>query len=549
MTLPYPMNDEQWNMLIQDVAESFDEVTISRGFQYYKQNRVQGLTMTAPQCVEAFVHGNDEYHVEMNLVFFSMSQCNCPVDRNCKHMIAVLLEYAFEQGRPANMLVNARSIAATKAKADQLSHNSKYNNVGQFKAKKSETQSRLMEQATHIPTMKVEQWHDLFEQCTIHLPQDIRSSQYVEQALSLILQLKPKLPADVEHIFMLNVHLFVLTKIIYKRIHPSEYYYAQIERSTDPTLTDLLETVETYFANGVEIAVKPDNQSLLQQTLAYVREEMLKAPSEKRFYLDIYYSYWHYWISPHARDEKPYTEELFQLEEAGRKLGSILSRFPWYMAQTRMNFYMGQDEQAWKLLKEAKNVSTIPSDMSIYFLYYLSHQQQWHRLLNWLTALPPLFRSYRREYLHKFMEFWELIITHLPDAEESMWDTLVAMLPYSRPIYEEKLLQQGRWKQWMDYHLSSGSDPSEFRVSELQPMEKNAPEVLLPFYHQAVERYVMIKNRDGYKAAVKLLKRLAKLYKRLKHEDRWDQYITAFVVRYSRLRALQEELRKGKLIQ
>jgi hypothetical protein len=276
---------------------------------------------------------------------------------------------------------------------------------------------------------------------------------------------------------------------------------------------------------------------------------MLKAPSEKRFYLDIYNSYWHYWISPYASDEKPYIEELFQLEEAGRKLGSILSRFPWFMAQTRMNFYMGQDEQAWKLLKEAKNVTTIPSDMSIYFLYYVSHQQQWHRLLNWLTALPPLFRSYRREYLHKFMEFWELIITHLPDAEKSMWNTLIAMLPYSRPIYEEKLVQQGRWKQWMDYHLSSGSDPSEFRVSELQPLEKNAPEVLLPFYHQAVERYVMIKNRDGYKAAVKLLKRLAKLYKRLKHEDRWDQYLAAFVVRYSRLRALQEELRKGKLIQ
>jgi hypothetical protein len=548
VTLAYPMNDDQWNMLIQDVAESFNEVTISRGFQYYKQNRVQGLTMTAPQFVEASVQGNEEYHVEMNLDFFSTSHCDCSVDGTCKHMIAVLLEYAFEQGRPANMLVNARSIVATKAKAEHSSRASK-NNVLQFRANKSVLQSRLTEQASHIPTMKVEQWHELFEQCINQLPQDIRSQQYVEQAFSLILQLKPKLTTDIEHIFMLNVHLFVLTKIIYKRIHPSEYYYANVGRSSDPTLTELLETVESYFANGVEIAVKPQNQSLLEMTLAYIREEMLKEPSEKRFYLDIYNSYWHYWMSPFANDDRPYIEELFQLEDAGSKLGSILSRFPWFMAQARMNFYMGQDEQAWKLLKEAKSVSTIPSDMSIYYLYYLSHHQQWPRLLNWLTALPPLFRSYRREYLHKFMDFWELLIIHLPEAEKSMWDTLIAMLPYSRPIYEEKLLQLGRWKQWMDYHLSSGSDPAEFRVSELQPLERNAPELLLPFYHQAVERYVMIKNRDGYKAAVKLLKRLAKLYKRLKQEDRWDQFVATFIVRYSRLRALQEELRKGKLIQ
>jgi uncharacterized Zn finger protein len=82
----------------------------------------------------------------------------------------------------------------------------------------------------------------------------------------------------------------------------------------------------------------------------------------------------------------------------------------------------------------------------------------------------------------------------------------------------------------------------------LQPIEKDAPELLLPFYHQAVERYIAHKNRDGYKAAVKLLKRLSKIYKKMKREEPWEQFITALAVRNSRLRALQEELRKGKLI-
>jgi hypothetical protein len=547
MTLPYPMNDEQWNTLIQDVAEGFTEVTISRGFQYYKQNRVHELMMSAPQYVTAIVQDDEPYNVEMSLDFFGTSQCNCPTDGNCKHMVAVLLEYAFELGRPANMLVNAKSIVATKARFEHISRASK-NNTLQSKVRNSEHQATINKLATQIPTMKVSEWHHLFDQVTSSLPQDIRSVQYVEQALQLILPLKPKLNMDIELFFMLNVHLFVLTKIIYKRIHRAEYYYANVGLSADPTLTELLETVENYFVSGVDIAVKSDNQSLRKMTLAYIRDEMLKEPVNKRIYQDIYNNYWHYWINPSSSDELPYADELFELEDAGNRLGSIVSRFPWLMAQARMNFYMAHDEQAWRLLKEAKRVTTIPSEMSIYYLYYLAHHQQWQRLLTWLTALPTLFRSYRRDYLNTYMEFWELTLIHLPHAEQSMWDTLITMLPYSRPIYEEKLLQQGKWTMWMDYHLSSGSDPAEFRVSELQPLDKHAPEVLLPFYHQAVERYVLIKNRDGYKAAVRLLKRLAKLYKRLKQEQRWDQYMEAFVARYSRLRALQEELRKGKLI-
>ncbi|MEX2416414.1 MAG: hypothetical protein WD424_09740 [Paenibacillaceae bacterium] len=536
-------------MLVQDVADNFDEVTISRGFQYYKQGRVEGLTMSAPQYIEACVQGSDEYNVEMNLDFFSTSHCDCPVEGFCKHMVAVLLDYASKQGRPVNMLVNAKSIVVTKPSFSPSAHTLNYSKAVQLAAKKSESKSKLMEHSAKIPTMSVIEWHELFEQRTSQLPQNIRSFEYVEHAMKLILQLKPKLANNVEHFYMLNVHLFVLSKLIPKRNHYSGHFYSQSGHYADPTITDMQETIETYFTSGDAMAVKPDNQSLLQQTLAYIRGQMLMESSEKRYFLDVYHSYWHYWICPYTNDSKPYTEELLKLEQAGRELGSSLSRFQWLMAQAWMSFYMAKDEEAWMLLKDAKTHTTIPSDMSMYFLYSLSQQQQWNRLLNWLTILSPLFRSYRRDYLYKYMEFWELAVNYLPDAEKSMWDTLVAMLPYSRPIYEEKLVQQGRWKQWMDYHLSMGSDPSEFRVSELQPMEKNAPEVLLPFYHHAVERYVMHKNRDGYKAAVKLLKRLAKLYRKIKLEERWELYLTAFISRYSRLRALQEELRKGKLLQ
>ncbi len=181
-------------------------------------------------------------------------------------------------------------------------------------------------------------------------------------------------------------------------------------------------------------------------------------------------------------------------------------------------------------------------------LQALSKSGAWPRLALWLETVGPWLSSYRKGSLEPYLVYWEKTVQHLPEAEPRMWETLLRMLPYSSDIYEQSLLTHGKWQQWMDYHLSAGREPADFRVSDLQPIEKHAPELLLPFYHQAVERNVLEKNRHSYKAAVRLLKRLDKLYKKLKQEDRWELFFTAFSRRHSRLRALQEELRKGKLL-
>ena len=58
---------------------------------------------------------------------------------------------------------------------------------------------------------------------------------------------------------------------------------------------------------------------------------------------------------------------------------------------------------------------------------------------------------------------------------ERMWSSLADMLPYSKDIYQNALITHGRWREWIDYQLSTGREPLELRVSELAPIEKNAP--------------------------------------------------------------------------
>lgn len=61
------LDDAGWSRLIQDAAYYFDDLALKRGFQYYKQKRVSGLTAVPPGLVTAFVDGTERYSVEIVL--------------------------------------------------------------------------------------------------------------------------------------------------------------------------------------------------------------------------------------------------------------------------------------------------------------------------------------------------------------------------------------------------------------------------------------------------------------------------------------------------
>jgi hypothetical protein len=79
-------------------------------------------------------------------------------------------------------------------------------------------------------------------------------------------------------------------------------------------------------------------------------------------------------------------------------------------------------------------------------------------------------------------------------------------------------------------------------------VEKEDLHLLLPLYTQAAERYILQKNRSSYRMAVKMISRLQTIYKKLKKLDQWQAYYRHIVNQYSRFRAFQEELAKGKWI-
>ncbi|KOY14252.1 SWIM zinc finger family protein [Paenibacillus xylanivorans] len=587
MNIPNEMNmdDAQWQQLIRQVAEHFNNLTIMRGFQYYKQKRVGPLTYTEQNGILAEVQGSNDYEVTLSLQSLNTSHCTCPVGSRCKHMIAVLMSYAEQLGRPVHGIVNAHSSTALKQAPKPASlataGRSDYASHEEDLTTPDNQYSQIKERATELAELEIAEWHELFRACLKRLGTGTPSTSYVQAAADELYSIKPKLSAGMDQLFELHVQLYLIRFCVPGRnsithtpvylSYPAQLAVDALQKGLEQILSRPLDLSDL---KGTKLE---QHWKRLEETSAYLRTQMISETSSMMFFTPIYRQLWLNWIVPHLQENrKTLDSELEFLQEmengltaasippkpgesvlsvanltengSGAPIKSVTLPLPLVLAQSWMYFHLGQDEQAWQRLTSGSSAYGIPPEHLLHFLHVLSDSLEWKRLSEWLVQLGPLLANRRNSPLNDYMQLWDTAIHHLPDVEHRMWDTLVSMLPHSRPAYEEAMHSRGQWRRWMDFQLSTETEPLEFRVAVLQPIEKDAPELLLPFYHQAVDRYIGHKNRDGYKAAVKLLKRLSKIYKKLKQEEHWEQFITTLAVRNSRLRALQEELRKGKLI-
>lgn len=503
----YVLDQAEWDKLITDTAYYFDDLTLKRGFQYFKQNRVQTFSISEPRKMRALVEGREAYHVYISLDHFSGSYCDCPVAGPCKHMAAVLMHYAHAQGRSVALLANAKATASLPKAAAAANPADNGNRI-----------ALLKKLSGLIPEATVAQWHEYMQLLAGPLDHTVRNPQYVSRALNAIQEAGPPLSPVAGRLFRLHAQLFVLGKLLQPALpgaanaglgYSLGYYTAIAVSELQTDITGLMQ-------QPLPLGEEPAEWPRLLDTASYLRGQMLAEgrdrSREQPYFSACYDLLWRRWLSPNADGPALYSDELEALRQAEGELTAPHSRQALQLAEGRMYFLLGDDRAAWELLHKASERPGIHPDELLGFLAPLSEAGHWSRLAAWLAETGPLLTS-RLYNLNDYARHWMDAVRHIPETEPLMWETLSGMLPLSREIYQELLLQYGRYQEWMDYQLASGKTPADFRVTDLQPLEKNAPELLLPFYHQAVERFVLEKNRHSYKSAVKLIKRLAKLYK------------------------------------
>jgi uncharacterized Zn finger protein len=79
----------------KDIETWAGGTTVSRGKNYLRQGRVADLALTDDGGLIAWVKGSERYatKVDMDENGLLESTCTCPYERDCKHGVAVVLEY------------------------------------------------------------------------------------------------------------------------------------------------------------------------------------------------------------------------------------------------------------------------------------------------------------------------------------------------------------------------------------------------------------------------------------------------------------------------
>lgn len=512
------LNDEQWEELLEQVGRHFNEVTLSRGYQYFKQQFVESLRITAEdRVVQGKVTGTETYQVVLNLNRFASSTCTCPVRSNCKHLAAVIMELADRLGYPASQVVNARMYQ-----------------------KRVQTAVPAQSALQQLPQLDVAGWHAFWEEATSFVKPAYDPGKYTEMLRHQLQRLSPRsipFTAVDWHYYELHQHLFVLRKLkeLDAQGQASHYTAFALQRMYE----DVQHTLRQQSA-AFNLTLSTER---LTQTLRYMRQQIAEEPGLRMRDYGLYMALWKALIASRPEAEGWVSQELDELEQLP---GESLS-FPLQALKAFHYLQQSRIEEAWAALEASDSFTQAPASLFLPFLNHLSASRNWKALVDWLSRMRPQFQHLRGQEFQVYMAFWKEAAVHRPEVEEPMLDFLRGMLPLSTPFIENWLYEQHRWKPWLEIQLWLGRDPLQYRVSVLQPIEKEAPELLVPYYHQGIEFYVSQKNRQNYKLAVKLLKRLFKIYKKLKRIDRWEGFLDGFLDGHNRLRALHEEIKKGKL--
>jgi len=129
------------------MIECTSGTSLWRGYDYYKENKVENLIETSPGIFSANVEGNSDkpYIVEIDVAHPRKSKCNCPhADGKrivCKHMMAVYFAvFPEEAQRIYNEAIEYQE--QEDKRAEEL-----YEKVRQhvWKMKKNEAQQALLE--------------------------------------------------------------------------------------------------------------------------------------------------------------------------------------------------------------------------------------------------------------------------------------------------------------------------------------------------------------------------------------------------------------------
>lgn len=515
------------NILIDELQNRFDSELLDQGWALYHKGLVSKWSVQQGTLLRALVGEHDPSKVRIDLEHFSKSQCSCGRLPFCEHMAAVILAVYTSHGRPELLLIQAKHAQLTKSR------------LARTTAAKERAPERPSEPS---PKDLPGKWQRVFDQrfrgYTLNHNNSVEGFQSL--ALDSLRTFAASWDTPLRLLYELHIYLFVLRTLDgFHQTHLNSYLSTYHEAGSRALAGQCLEAMEAVAADLSADLSYDRYPKHWEETVRYVRELSLQGKPGPVEWMDVYRVFW-------EKLFRQFADTHSELKELSNRLGqkNLLPRQEdvLVLAIAHFDFMRGQDEEAMNRLERLH--AKRPGDYW-HLLRQLKRREDWERLIQWLRWLLPLMARMKQEEFHTACSYW-VETAKYQSSDEEWIQVMYKLLPKSYYYYTDYLMNTRRYKQWIDLQLANGISPSNLYPEQIQAIESADPRLLLPLYHQSVERMIMEKNRASYLAAIREMRILLALYQKLGWEQRWPLYVSMLSDKFSRLRAFQQELKKGK---
>ncbi|WII38074.1 SWIM zinc finger family protein [Paenibacillus thiaminolyticus] len=537
-----------FNRVTEQMKRRFRYATLEQGWRYYRKQAV--LDMTAEeqagggavpdQWIAAEVYETKRYRVRFNCTAVKRSECTCPEEGGCKHMAAVYFQLCDGLGKKPELYLAEFRQVYIEEERQRMVLRKRAEHKAELERRKKAWQMSLS------PSAPAQEWHDFFQRKYSKPFTDYHSpvTDIADWAQNELYREGDRFPKEVVPLYRMHVLLFLLRQLSIRYGLGSSRSYpgrdAPAEETVRPYMEELRRLAESYDLSATPAAYEQHVAVLGEIAEAVALSEEESAVDG----LDVLALLW-----------STVLNRPDWMEEAHRRLERMLvpvsslrprRRDAIRVALVHLEVLLGREAEAVKRLSEL----TYHNDPGRYWGYLSEHERsgRYDRIVYWLGALAPLIRqSGQSADLEQYWEFWKRVYERMPD-KDGLESLVLSLLPGIYPYLSFFLLEQARYRDWAEIQLLQRISPAEIAAGELEAMERAAPELLLPLFHQAIERHIEERTKEHYREAAGLLQRLKLLYEACGAAGTWELFMERFTARYARLRALHKELREGALL-
>ncbi|QED49688.1 SWIM zinc finger family protein [Cytobacillus dafuensis] len=519
---------ELMGLLRADVEE--DERLVQKGLLLFRQRLVYQVRFDGDK-ITAAVQDVTPVKVQLNLDFIHLSECSCPADGFCRHQLAVFFQllshaksvtaWVEEWRQPLKEKKVAKQLGIQRAKDLLKTAGRQKPDYDRWIAAFNESFDTIMTgNGAPKPYVIPELYHVYTRRWKANTP--------FEQEWKLLYQLVASF-FSFKKLMELSIELGHSGDIINR-------YYIHLFQDL---MQDTVEVMNKLSVHSLPFAfdefiekLKEDSSDLLTVDFAleYERTQLYRLLWTKFF-----------------KKKAWCTEEIKKLRAIDNKNCPIL------VGILHLHILLGEDETALEYL-------SLPDKwMTPYFLYWIelfTIQREWKRMGPYVEEFIKKLREYLSvsdDYYAK-RNYTNLVIRSIKPyfsetgRQELFEKALSETLPYSYGEYEYILFENEAYDKWADLQAFMNQDIDMLSNERIKAIEKREPTLLLPLYHHSIHSHIAHKGRDHYREAVRKLKKLRTLYKKLKRQEDWEFFLEALMEKTKRLRAFQEECKRGKLI-